>query len=185
MDGSGGCNDHDGHARDGRPEGIVRELVVRPPDQPHDRLVVVNVVDRQAALRGRHTRDTGVHRLRQPGPLQSVARAVQQTYGDGDGDDEDVRCDRRGPASPVLPLAPPPPPHSTGQPQVITGHRYDACRIGTFDGPPRNTQMAKRNDRRTMKWRSGRKKKKKKTRSRYTHINYRHPRFVGNICYSR
>lgn len=104
MDGGGGGHEHDGHAHDGRPEDVVRELVVRQPDKPHERLVVVHVhvVDRQAALRGRHAGDTGVHRLRQPGAVQSVARAEQT-----DGHDEDVRRDRRGPAPPVLPLATP------------------------------------------------------------------------------
>lgn len=115
MDGDGGGDHYDGRAHDGRPEDVVGKLVVRPPDQPHDRLVVVHVIDRQAALRGRHARDAGVHRLRQPGAVQSVARAEQT-----DGHDEDVRRDRRGPAPPVLPLAEP-----EFRPTVSRRGRYD------------------------------------------------------------
>lgn len=100
-DGGGGGDDYDGRAHDGRPEDVVGRIVVRQPDKPHDRLVVVDVVHGQAAVRGRHARDAGVHRLRQLGAVQSVAGAVQQT----DGHDEDVRRDRHGPATPILPLA--------------------------------------------------------------------------------
>lgn len=126
MDGGGGGHVYDGRAHDddGRPEDVVRKLVVRAPDQPHDRLVVVHVVDRQAALRGRHARDTGVHRLRQPGAVQGVARAEQT---DDHGRDEDVRRDRRGPAPPVLPLAPV---HGPGLPQVTVVADTMTRRIG-------------------------------------------------------
>lgn len=104
----GGDDDDDDHRADddGRPEDgggglVVRGFVVRrPPDQPHDRLVVIHVVHRQAAMRGRHA-SPGVHRLRQPGTVQSVASVVQQT-----DHVEDVQRDRRGPAPSVLSLAP-------------------------------------------------------------------------------
>lgn len=108
MDSDGGGNEYDGRAHDsGRPrEDVVGWLIVRQSYEPHDRLIVVDVVHRQAALRRRHARDTGVYWLRQPGPVQSVAGAVQQT----DGDDEDVRRDGRGPAPPVLALVATPSP---------------------------------------------------------------------------
>jgi len=184
VDGGGGGHEHDGHAYDGRPEDVVRELVVRQPDKPHERLVIVHVVDRQAALRGRHAGDTGVHRLRQPGTVQSVARAEQT-----DGHDEDVRRVRRGPAPPVLPLAAP---HFRSAAShrrrydvsdwytCSTGCGYTNTHTHTHTHSNGETERLPHDEVRRGRWRS----KKQNASAEYNYIILYQPMFVDfNVIY--